>query len=133
MTDTETTPISDIADLPAGVAIARLTGKLKVAFPPKSGTSAKTGYSWHRQGFVLTDGKNEVVCNLWGRTDLNMEQFTGREVIVSTPGGRYKFPPVATSQGKDPRSGEPRMELSISKDAIVVPEGGGVPAEFKRK
>lgn len=116
-------------------AVGRIVGTVKVAFPARSGTSMKTGYPWHRQGFVLTDGKHEVVCNLWGRTDLNMEMLQGQPIVIATPGklGRGARKPVETTVGKDPRSQSARVELSITKDAIVVPESGGVPAEYKRK
>lgn len=115
-------------------AVSRVVGKVKVAFPARSGTSAKTGYPWHRQGFVITDGKHEIVCNLWGRTDLNMETLTGQNIILSTTNGvRRTRKPIEVTIGKDPRSQQPRTELSLTKDAIVVPESGGVPEEYKRK
>lgn len=135
MTEIETSSISDIMEMPPMSAVGRIVGTVKVAFPARSGTSMKTGYPWHRQGFVLTDGKHEVVCNLWGRTDLNMEMLQGQPIVIATPGklGRGARKPVETTVGKDPRSQSARVELSITKDAIVVPESGGVPAEYKRK
>lgn len=115
-------------------AVARIVGTVKVAFPARSGTSVKTGYPWHRQGFVLTDGKHELVCNLWGRTDLNMETMQGQTVILSTPNKtRGARKPIEVVIGKDPRSQQPRTELSLTKDAIVVTESGGVPEEFRAK
>lgn len=135
MTDIETSSISDVMEMPPMSAVARIVGTVKVAFPAQSGTSRTTGYPWHRQGFVITDGKHELVCNLWGRTDLNMETLQGQAIIIATPGkmSPRARKPVEVVVGKDPRSQSARVELSITKDAIVVSQSGGVPAEYKRK
>jgi hypothetical protein len=133
MTEQETIRIADAIELPPMSGVSRIVGTVKVAFPPRSGTSIKTGYPWHRQGFVLTDGKHEITCTIWGRADLNMEKLTGQEVVISTPrSSRSTRRPVETVEGKCPRTQSPRLELSINKDAIVVPVSGGVPEEYRK-
>jgi hypothetical protein len=130
MTD-KTYTIAEVKNLPENCPVKRIEGVLKVAFKQKSGTSGN-GSEWRNQGFVLANGEEEMICTLWDRTDLNLETLKGQHIVISTPGQlppRAKAP-VSTRAGKD-KDGHSRMELTLTKLAIVVPASGGVPPEYR--
>ena len=116
--------IADVLQLEDKELIPSIKGTVKVVFDRKSGTSAKG--PWSVQGFVLSQGDEEITCGAWNMDD-DLKALKGSEVTLSCWKGDKGLSGVYAQD--DEYNGNITRKIRLTKTAQIAVNGSVSPQE----